>query len=89
VPRVVFTANLQRHVASPTVEVPGATVREALDRVFAAAPALRSYVLDDQGRLRKHMSVFLDGEQVQDRAGLSDRLRADSEIYVMQALSGG
>ena len=39
---MVFTANLQRHVVSPTVEVPGATVREALDRVFAAPPALRS-----------------------------------------------
>jgi sulfur-carrier protein len=89
VARVVFTANLQRHVPSPAVDVAGATVREALEVVFAATPALRSYLLDDQGRLRKHMSIFLDGEQIQDRAGLSDPLRADSEVYVIQALSGG
>jgi molybdopterin synthase sulfur carrier subunit len=89
VARLVFTANLQRHVASPTIEVTAATVREGLEVVFAATPVLRSYLLDDQGRLRKHMSIFVDGEQVRDRAGLSDRLGADSEVYVMQALSGG
>jgi sulfur-carrier protein len=89
VARLVFTANLQRHVASPTVEVTATTVREGLELVFAGTPALRSYLLDDQGRLRKHMSIFVDGEQVRDRAGLSDRLGPDSEVYVMQALSGG
>ncbi len=87
--RVVFTANLQRHVSCPTVEVSAGTVRDALEGVFAANGVLRSYVLDDQGRVRKHMSVFVDGEQIQDRSGLSDPIRADSEIYVMQALSGG
>jgi hypothetical protein len=89
VARVVFTANLQRHIACPPVEVSASSVREALERVFEGNTALRSYVLDDQGRVRKHMSVFVDGEQVGDRSGLTDPIRADSEIYVMQALSGG
>jgi molybdopterin synthase sulfur carrier subunit len=88
-PRVVFTANLARHVASAPASVPGATVREALEAVFASNPALRSYVLDDQGQVRKHMSVFVDGEQVRDRRQLSDPVGPDGEIYVMQALSGG
>jgi hypothetical protein len=35
------------------------------------------------------MNVFLDGEQIADRVGLSDAVRPESEIYVMQALSGG
>lgn len=87
--RVVFTANLQRHIDSPPVGVNAATVREALEVVFATNPALRSYVLDDQGRVRKHMSVFVDGEQVRDRNGLTDPVSAASEIFVMQALSGG
>ena len=41
------------------------------------------------GALRKHMLVFIDGEQIHDRTGLSDPVTADAEVYVMQALSGG
>ena len=88
-PRVVFTENLQRHVHCPPTEADGATVREVLDAVFAENPRARSYVVDDQGELRVHMVVFVDGDQIRDRAGLSDPVPADGEVYVMQALSGG
>lgn len=88
-PRVAFTPNLQRHVACPPTVAPGRTVREVLDAVFAANPQARGYVLDDQGELRPHMLVFVDGAQVADRAGLSDEVREDGDVYVMQALSGG
>jgi len=88
-PTVSFTQNLKRHVECPDAEAPGATVREVLDAVFATSPRLRGYVLDDQGALRKHMSIFVDGKQVVDRAGLSDPVQPSSELYVMQALSGG
>mgnify|MGYP003389944493 FL=1 len=86
---VAFTHTLQRHVACPTVEVQGATVREALDAVWKVNPVARGYVLDEQGELRKHMAVFLDGRMIRDRAGLTDAVRPDSKLYVMQALSGG
>ena len=88
-PRVVFTQNIQRHVACPPADVPGGTVREVLDAAFAANPRARGYVLDEQGALRKHMLVFVGGEQVRDRAGLSDPVPAGGEVYVLQALSGG
>jgi hypothetical protein len=86
---VVFTPNLRRHVECPTEEVAGATVRAVLEAVFANNPRLRTYVLDDQGTLRHHMNVFVDGEQIADRERLSDPVRPASEVYVMQALSGG
>ncbi|NVB83302.1 MAG: MoaD/ThiS family protein [Kofleriaceae bacterium] len=86
---VVFTPNLRRHVECPTEEVAGATVRAVLAAVFATNPRLRTYVLDDQGALRHHMNVFIDGEQIADRERLSDPVRPASEVYVMQALSGG
>ncbi len=88
-PRVVFTPNLRRHVDCPVVEVAGATVRAALEAVFAVQPRLRGYVLDDQGRLRQHVVVFVDGQQVRDRLGLTDPVGEHSEVAVMQALSGG
>jgi sulfur carrier protein ThiS len=86
---VVFTQNLKRHVECPTETVAGATVRDVLDAVFVTNPRLRGYVLDDQGTLRHHMMVFVDGEPIADRGRLSDPVRAASEVYVMQALSGG
>jgi sulfur-carrier protein len=87
--RVVFTANLARHIAAEPVEAHGATVREVLDDVFAGDEVARSYVLDDQSELRKHMNVFVDGNRVRDRVHLSDPVPADAEVYVIQALSGG
>ena len=88
-PRISFTPNLERHLSAPTVEADGATVREVLDRVFADNPRLGRYILDDQRRLRQHVVVFVDGEQVRDKADLSDAVPPGSEVYVMQALSGG
>ena len=87
--RVVFTKNLQRHVPCPPTVAPGQTVREVLDHVFAANTVLRGYVVDERGALRKHMSIFVDGDLVADRRSLGDPVGPESEIYVMQALSGG
>lgn len=87
--RVVFTANLQRHVPCPPVTVAARTVSEALARVFTDNPRLRGYVVDEHGALRKHMAVFVDGELLRDRQRLSDPVGPEGEIYVMQALSGG
>jgi hypothetical protein len=89
VPRIAFTEHLRRHVSCPNEHVPGATARDALEAYFTRHARVRSYVLDDQGCLRKHVVVFIDGRQLRDRAGLSDRVADDSELYVMQALSGG
>ena len=88
-PHVVFTSHLLRHVECPETDVEGTTVRTVLEAVFGQNPALRGYVLDDQDRLRKHVVVFVDGRMVADRDGLSDRVADASEVYVMQALSGG
>ena len=60
-----------------------------LDAVFAIQPTLRGYVLDDQGALRRHVAVYVNGAAVRDRTRLSDPLGSDDEVYVFQALSGG
>ena len=86
---VKFTPNLERHLSGPPVEVEAETVAEALRRVFDCNPRLRGYVLDDQGRLRKQIVVFINCTLIEDRARLSDPIEPASELYVMQALSGG
>lgn len=87
--RVVFTSNLEKHVDCAPREVAGNSVREVLDGVFAESPKLRSYILNDQGRLRKHVTVFVDNQLISDRVSLGDSVSAASSIYIMQALSGG
>jgi sulfur carrier protein ThiS len=67
----------------------GGTVQEAMDRVFVENPLLRSYLLDDQGRLRQHVNVFVNEYAVVDRNRLSDPITSSDDLYVIQALSGG
>lgn len=84
-----FAASIQRHVETPEREIDARTLGEAFDTVFAEQPRLRGYIVDDQGALRKHLSVFIDGQPVRDRQHLSDALGDGSRVYVVQALSGG
>lgn len=69
--------------------VHGHTLGEALSAAFRAAPALRGYVLDDQGHIRKHVAVFIDGRLWPRRDDLTVPVSHDTRIDVIQALSGG
>ncbi len=86
---VEFTPNLSRHIDCETLSSSAATLRELIDEVCKNKPHLKPYILDDQDRLRKHVTVFIDGTQIQDRKGMSDRVNIESSVYIAQALSGG
>ncbi len=86
---VFFTRQLARFTAVPEVSTPARVLRAGLDSAFALNPLLRGYVLDDQGRLRENVTIFIDGRRCADRERLDDPLRPDSKVYVLQALSGG
>ena len=89
-PKLAFTPHLRQHAFSVEPrEYPGTTVAAVLELAFAEAPRLRGYLLDDQGRLRQHVALFLNGQPVRDREKLSDPLQPADEVYVFQALSGG
>jgi molybdopterin converting factor small subunit len=87
--RVQFTPQLQRFTTTPVAQTEATELRAALEDAFALNPRLRSYVLDDQGHLRANVVIFIDGRRSLDRVALNEPLASDSEIYVMQALSGG
>jgi sulfur-carrier protein len=71
------------------VAVRGETVRQLLDDAFRQYPVIRDYIVDERGTLRHHVVAYLDRVPVTDKATLADTVRADSELYVFQALSGG
>jgi molybdopterin converting factor small subunit len=87
---IKFTYALKRFFPKlKDTTVTGKTLTTILNEMEASYPGVRSYILDEQGQLRKHVNIFIDGELVKDRATLSDPFRDNSEIYIMQALSGG
>lgn len=88
-PIVEFTPNLAHQTTAPRCHVSGTTVAEALEAVFALHPALRGYLLDDQNAMRSHIVAFVDGAAIADRRRMSDAVKPESEIFIMQALSGG
>lgn len=89
-PKVNFTYALKRFFPGiDSLEVDTVNVRDTLDSLEEQYPGLKSYILDDQGRMRQHVNIFVDGELITDRETLSDAVHAGSDVYVMQALSGG
>ena len=87
--RVELTPHLHRFTGAGDAVVTGSTIREVLDAYFAVEPAVRSYVVDEHGAIRKHVVVFLNGSQLVDRTGLGEAVGPDDTIYILQALSGG
>ena len=87
--RIVFTQQLRRFTETPELDVPAATLRAALEAAFTVNPRLRGYVLDDQGHLRANVVAFIDGRRCINRVDLADALAPNSEVHVLQALSGG
>jgi sulfur-carrier protein len=88
--QVSFTRHLQRFF--PTLvegQVPGATVREVIDELERRYPGFAAYIVDETGRLRRHVNVFVGDEPIWDRERLGDALKPDDTMFIAQALSGG
>ena len=86
---VTFAASLQRHIHCPAQNVAPANIREVLRAALVAAPDLTHYIFDDQALIRKHVAVFINRDMLQNRADLSQTLKAGDQVLVVQALTGG
>lgn len=75
--------------SAAALDVPGATVGEVFEGLFARHPGLRGYVVDERGAVRRHVAVFVDGNAIHHSSNLQQALGERAEVYVMQALSGG
>lgn len=89
-PTVKFTKALKRFFpALADTPAQGSSLGEVLHEMDAHYPGVCSYLLDEQGSLRKHVNIFIDGNMITDRNTLKDAFKESSEIYIIQALSGG
>jgi molybdopterin synthase sulfur carrier subunit len=89
VPTLTFARAFRRHVECPDESVSGATVGEVLAGYFAAHPQVRTYVLDDVGDVRRHVTLFVGDQQLDHVRGLDTPVGAGDTVSVFQALSGG
>ncbi|MDE2966775.1 MAG: MoaD/ThiS family protein [Chloroflexota bacterium] len=81
---------LRVHVDVPErVSVEGGTAREAIEALIEIHPVLRRFVLDDARRLRRHVNLFINDEQISDRDQLSDPVSDGDRIHILPAVSGG
>ena len=88
--RVKFTPNLVRFFPDlRECEVEATNVADIVSAVDQRWRGLGDYIVDEQGALRKHVNIFVGDELIRDKQTLSDKISADTRIYIMQALSGG
>ncbi len=88
-PILVCTRHLAAIGPCGPVQYEGADVSALLNAAGQHFPRLKNYVLDDQGALRKHVVIFIDGEMQPRGSVLRTSLQPSSEVCVFQALSGG
>ena len=84
-PRVL----LQYWTGPAKVEVAGNTLAEALASVNAKAPGLSTRILDDQGRIRRHVAIFVNGTMLDGKDPSAVSLRSGDEVHVVPSVSGG
>lgn len=64
----------------------GATVEEVLADLEARFPGMRFRMIDEQGRIRQHVRIFVNTESVGE---LSRSVAAGDVVHLICALSGG
>jgi molybdopterin converting factor small subunit len=70
---------------SGEVRIDGASVGEVLRELERMHPKITGWVLDERGRLRRHVNVFVDGERVREDASVAQ----DATLHVLPSISGG
>ncbi|MEM6800471.1 MAG: MoaD/ThiS family protein [Bacteroidota bacterium] len=89
-PKINFTSALKRFFPDLEAEqIEGSNVSEVLENLEKVHPGICDYLIDEQGQLRKHVNIFLDGELIRDREHLMDKVGEKDELFIFQALSGG
>ena len=84
--RVLIPSPLRSYTKEREVNAKGATLAELIVDLDRQYPGIRFRMIDEQDKMRPHVRFFVNGEQVFD---LNLALRAEDEVQIVQALSGG
>jgi molybdopterin converting factor small subunit len=84
--KVIIPSSLRSYTQRSEAEASGATLAAVLADLDRAYPGIRFRMIDEQNGIRRHIRIFVNGDQVRD---LSQPLRTTDEVVIVQALSGG
>ena len=84
--KVLIPSALRSYTESSHADANGATLAELLLDLERQYPGIRFRMIDEQESVRRHIRIFVNGEQVNE---LSQSLNAADEVVIFQALSGG
>jgi len=84
--RVLIPSALRSYTERGETEASGATLGEVLADLDGRYAGIRFRVVDEQDRIRRHIRIFVNGEQARD---LAQAVGPADEVIVVQALSGG
>lgn len=84
--KVLIASPLRPYTGADEVEATGATLGELLADLDTRYPGIRFRMIDEQDAIRRHIRIFVNGEQV---SGLQVPLTSADEVFIVQALSGG
>ncbi len=73
----------------PQAVVHGATVLEALQDAVTRYPALKFHVFDSNGKIRRHINIFVNSQNIRDLKGLKTKINEDDQIMLLASISGG
>lgn len=68
---------------------PPATLRDVLDELGRQLPGLERRLRDEQGVLRRHVNVYVDGDDVRTGRGLDHVVAPGAEVLVLPSVAGG
>jgi molybdopterin synthase sulfur carrier subunit len=71
------------------VSTPEGTLREVISGLDAAYPGLGGRLLDDGGKLRRFINVYVGEEDVRFASGLDTPVPAGAQVSVIPAVAGG
>lgn len=89
-PVIRFPAALKYYVDNHSeMDIPASSVTELLAALATRYPSLKFHLLDSDGNLRRHFTVFVNGEHIRDLDGLATQLHPDDKIIILASAAGG
>jgi sulfur-carrier protein len=71
------------------IPVSGGTISQALNDLTRQYPSIKTHIMDDKGRLRRHVNLFVNKENIRTLNGLDTPVKENDKIILMPSISGG
>ena len=72
-----------------SIAVNGDNVRQILEELFRAHPDIKGHLVEDDGRLRNFVNIFIAGEDIRQKGGMDAEVADGSDVRIIPSIAGG